>query len=91
MNPLQSAMSPGIPVYIHFTLLSHAPKQVCLKHYIYMSHCTTTVVKIYIPYYCTYQSKNNKLVLLLTKLFPYMCLQQTCPSNAKYMSQAEST
>ena len=46
MNSLQSTMSPGTLIYIHFTLLAYAPKQICLLNHTHMSHFTTTVVYI---------------------------------------------
>ena len=53
MNSLQSTIWPRELVYIHFTLLAYAPKQVCLPHCICMSHCIASVVYITIePQWC---------------------------------------
>ena len=57
MTLLQWKMWPGALVYIHSTLLAYAPTQIYLPHCTYNSHCTSTIVYIYIPHYCTHQSK----------------------------------
>ena len=40
---------PEALVYMHFTLLTYAPEQICLPHCKCTSHCTTTVVYMYTP------------------------------------------
>ena len=59
MNSMQSTMSPQALVYIHFTLLTYAPEQICLLHCIYMSHYPTTLVYIQTPHYCIYICKTS--------------------------------
>ena len=74
----------GAVVYIHFTLLAYASEQICMPHYTYLSHCTTTVI-----YIRTADIALKNLQLLFTMLLPYMC-QQVFPSNAKYMPHIKS-
>ena len=38
MNSIQSIMWPKALIYINFTLLAYAPKQICMLHHICMSH-----------------------------------------------------
>ena len=46
---------------IHVSHYSHmSPKKISLTHCTYMSHCTSTVVYILTPHYCTHPSKINK-------------------------------
>ena len=71
--------------YVHFILLAHAPKQICLSNCQCISHWTSTAVYIQTPHYCTHQSKINKVQPLFTKLLqisttnkfaiqmPYIC------------------
>ena len=47
INSLQSKMWPGTLANIHFTLFAYALVKICPPHWIYMSHCTSTVVQIY--------------------------------------------
>ena len=79
MNLLPSAMWQGTLVYIHFTLLAYAPKQICLPHCTYMFHWTATVVYIdyrvvhkkcnfYLPCYCHICASNKHAPQM-----PYIC------------------
>ena len=68
MISVQSIMWPGAMVYIHFTLLTYAPEQICQPHHTYMSHSTSTIVYIYTSHYCTHPLKINKLQHLCTVL-----------------------
>ena len=43
INSMQSAVWPEALAYIHFTLLTYVPEQICLLHCTYLSNCTTTV------------------------------------------------
>ena len=65
--------SPGIHI---FTMLTYVPEPIFLPYCICMFHCTTTIVYIQTPHYCTYQFQNNKLQHLFTKLMPFMCQEQ---------------
>ena len=77
-NSLKSIMWPKALVSIHFTLLAYAPEQICLPHCTYRSHCTSPVVYIYTPHYCTHQSVISNIYL------PYYC--KICATN-KYAPQ----
>ena len=67
-------------------LLAYVPEQICLKHHLYVCHCTTTVIYISLHITNIHKSKNNKLQLLITIILPYMWSQHIFPSNATYMT-----
>ena len=63
-------------IYIHIIGVYFLKK--CLPHWTYM--CYFTSLKFtYRPHITLHVSKNNKLQLLFTMLYAYMCQQQICP------------
>ena len=62
-------MWPTALVYIHFTLLAYAPKQICLQHCPGISHGTFNVGFTYSPNYCIHPLKVNNYKIYL----PYYC------------------
>ena len=59
MNSLQSTLSAQALVYIQFKLLAYVPEHICLSHHTSMSQCTSNIVYIKTPHYCTYKSNNT--------------------------------
>ena len=51
-------------IVIHFTLLTYITGQICLPHHTCMTQCTTTVVYIKIPHYCTKKSKTTPHIIV---------------------------
>ena len=91
MNSMQLIMWPEALVYIYFSLLPYAPEQICLPHCIYMSHCTSAVVYIQTPHYCSHPSKINELKPKFTIVLQNVCQEELCPSNATNMAYDQIT
>ena len=76
-------------VYIHFTLLTYAPKKICLSHHTGMAHCPYNVVYMMTPTLLHIQAKKATNYNFVTMLKLYMCQQQICLSNATSIAHSE--
>ena len=82
MGLLASIMSQGVLIYIHFTLLTFTPEQICLPHATCMSDFIAIVVYTDTHSTAHIHSKNNKLQDLFHILFPDIYQVQLSSPNA---------